>query len=447
MAERCDVVVLGAGLSGMTAAYRLRDRNVVVLEAEDRVGGRTLSSGEPRSWYNLGAQIISSQRLIDLCHELGLELISIKDADFAFVVNGRFSRGSRPELLLARMNLPLRQRLDFGLTSLRLRRKLHSLPAMDADARAALDQKSLLDVIGRVAPTTLDLLQICCLDGLALRPDEISGMMGLAYALSAYLDLSTRSHISAIRGGSQEVSLAMASRLDGDAVRPGCAVRSVASSDDSVRVTYQTADGSTSEIVADQCICAMPAPVVLETVAGLPSGKRAALRDVTPYVPILNVAWPVADGRPTPWDGVFFVPVAGCERFNLISNYGYLAKRGDPSAGGYLNTVAHGTPAARYLHVDSDLLVEVFYDDLVKIFPEARSLIDPAKAIVKRWPMGLPWLAPGYLGRRPTLREPVGRIVFCGDYTSEPGLAGANNSGHYAAEAVLHGSPATSVAG
>ncbi len=38
-----DVIVLGAGLAGLTAARQIADegRSVVVLEARDRVGGRT----------------------------------------------------------------------------------------------------------------------------------------------------------------------------------------------------------------------------------------------------------------------------------------------------------------------------------------------------------------------------------------------------------------------
>ncbi|MET1041285.1 MAG: FAD-dependent oxidoreductase, partial [Acidimicrobiales bacterium] len=45
MPERTDVVVVGAGVAGLVAGRRLQEagRSVVVLEARDRVGGRTLN--------------------------------------------------------------------------------------------------------------------------------------------------------------------------------------------------------------------------------------------------------------------------------------------------------------------------------------------------------------------------------------------------------------------
>lgn len=57
--ELYDVVIVGAGLSGLTAARRLAEANkkILVLEAQDRVGGRTWSQpvGE-KDFIDIGGQ-------------------------------------------------------------------------------------------------------------------------------------------------------------------------------------------------------------------------------------------------------------------------------------------------------------------------------------------------------------------------------------------------------
>lgn len=57
--ERTDVVVVGAGYAGLSAARRLRaaGRDVVVFEADDRVGGRTRTERVAGDWaVDLGGQ-------------------------------------------------------------------------------------------------------------------------------------------------------------------------------------------------------------------------------------------------------------------------------------------------------------------------------------------------------------------------------------------------------
>ena len=71
-----DVVIVGGGVAGLTAARRLARRNVsfVVLEARDRVGGRTLSQKLGRDWIDLGGQWMGprQERLKALAGELGV---------------------------------------------------------------------------------------------------------------------------------------------------------------------------------------------------------------------------------------------------------------------------------------------------------------------------------------------------------------------------------------
>ncbi len=75
-----EVVVVGAGLSGLVAARALADagRDVVVLEARDRVGGRTLTRRIAGCDVDVGGQWMSAgqDRLAALAARLGVESYS-----------------------------------------------------------------------------------------------------------------------------------------------------------------------------------------------------------------------------------------------------------------------------------------------------------------------------------------------------------------------------------
>jgi monoamine oxidase len=82
---RADVAVVGGGLAGLTTARRLAQkgvRDVVVIEARDRVGGRTHTKHTHGTWVDVGGQWIKTKqtsygpaqsRIVALAKEVGVK--------------------------------------------------------------------------------------------------------------------------------------------------------------------------------------------------------------------------------------------------------------------------------------------------------------------------------------------------------------------------------------
>jgi monoamine oxidase len=96
--RKVDVVVVGAGFAGLTAARKLAaaGKEVCVLEARDRVGGRTLNHRVQKGVIaEVGGQYVgpTQDRVLALAKAVGVDIFpTYNDGDNVLLLNGALSR-------------------------------------------------------------------------------------------------------------------------------------------------------------------------------------------------------------------------------------------------------------------------------------------------------------------------------------------------------------------
>lgn len=241
-----DVCIVGAGLAGLAAARAAvaAGREVVVLEARDRVGGRTLNHTlSDGSVVEVGGQWAgpTQTRLLALADELGVETFPTH-AEGENIIEWRGSlkryRGAIPRINPAIL-----------LDTLRVQRKLERLartvptdaPWTAPDARE-LDGQTLHTWLKRTCRTsgTYTIFEMGCEAVWATEPHDVSLLHVLFYIRSAgsFDDLIGTAGGAQERrfvGGSQLIALGMAEQL-GDRVALSRPVRRIAHDADGVTV-------------------------------------------------------------------------------------------------------------------------------------------------------------------------------------------------------------------
>ena len=241
-----DVVVVGAGLAGLSAARAVvaAGHNVVVLEARDRVGGRTLNEpiGDGKV-VEVGGQWVGPTqfRLLELTRELGVETFPSYTAGTSSIEwRGEIKRY---EGLIPRLNPAIL--LDYEQARRRLDRLARSVPLeapWDAPRARELDSKTFDTWLRRATVTegARVFMELICEAVWAAEPADVSLLHVLFYIHSAgsfdtLIGTEGGAQEARFVGGSQILSLKMAEEL-GDRVRLSTPVRRIAWDDDGVTV-------------------------------------------------------------------------------------------------------------------------------------------------------------------------------------------------------------------
>ena len=424
-----DVVIVGGGIAGLSAAWRLRHRDVLLLEAGDRLGGRMRSDPCGQYWLNYGAHLFPAPgSLVDgMARECKLETVPVTGGMMGLAVGSTILDSGRVETYPFRLPLSVRDRVAFAKAGVKVQLAVRRYLKLE-DRYDFEDQRTFAEFLGPLPPAVREVFS-CAAHRATAELDELSAGCGIG--LFALVWAGKGSLIARnLRGGTGQLPAALGREL-ADRARTHSPV-------DAIRPegTDLVVSSGGEEFRARHVIMAAQAPHAAPLVAPVADRAAAALARLT-YGAFLSVAVQTTESTPMPYDDVYAIATPG-RVFDMFTNQAHALRTGARRPGGSLMLFAGAQAAAALMREPDEVIVERFLADLHALYPQTRGVI--AGATVQRWEYGNVYASPGRGRLQPALEGALGaheNLHLAGDYFAELGtMEAAARTGLAAAERV-----------
>jgi len=424
-----DVVIVGGGIAGLSAAWRLRHRDALLLEAGDRLGGRMRSDPCGQYWLNYGAHLFPAPgSLVDgMARDCRLETVPVTGGMMGLAVGSKILEGGRVESYPFRLPLSLRERIAFASAGVKVQLAVRRYLALE-DRYDFEDDRTFAEFLGPLPPAVREIFA-CAAHRATAELDELSAGCGIG--LFALVWAGKGSLIARnLRGGTGQLPAALGREL-GDRARTHSPVDALRSEGDELVVSV-----GGEEIRARHVIMAAQAPHAAPLVAPVAERAAAALGQLT-YGAFLSVAVETNETAAMPYDDVYAIATPG-RVFDMFTNQAHALRTGARQPGGSLMLFAGAQAAAALMRESDEVIVERFLADLRAMYPQTRGVI--AGATVQRWQYGNVYAQPGRGRLQGALEGALGaheNLHLAGDYFAELGtMEAAARTGLVAAELV-----------
>src|SRR5574337_124692 len=434
------VIVVGAGIAGLGAAYRLREQGhqVVLLEKEAEPGGRCRSVPWHGLWAVTGAFAFlgSETNLVEQATKLGLytpEQLSDLTAAHRWNVLVKRDRaldfGAFDMVAAAKHPfIPLGEKARLLAALPRLAKGMLKADARDITSAVALDDVDACEYFRRYSPTFVDYFLEPCMGMFCGYGENDFSLAWAAWSSAGRLSWSGSTMWSFKERGAGKLTWALGQHLQADAgtdYRLGAAVQRV--DVDAQGVRAQLADGS---VDGDAVVIAVPGHQVAPLMPGLDAARRAFFERID-YAGH-HIVYYLLDRPQGELLDTYVLPAA--DGFRRTGNLRF-TDLGDG------RTFAHSQwkdwGCRQHAEASTDELLALAWADVVDAVPalQATRVID---SFIARQPAAICKRPKGYITRLKQFRDlgPLPRVAFCGDYLSNSTVGQAHWTGLEAAEAL-----------
>lgn len=419
-----DAVIVGGGLAGLSAAWRLRHWDTVVLESGTRVGGRIRSERRGDYWLNWGGHVFAGagSSTDALLNEVGVMAVQIPGSLQGLSMNGAFIKKGHIATYPFRIPMSLAARVDTMRAGLKVvsgvakytgvvRKRVGESGAMRQQRIYDFENSSSFqDFVGNLSEDAAALFKTTVTRS-AGDMDQISAGAGIGY-FSLVLGFG-QGLSQGIVGGPSTLTESIAAAL-GERIELGAVVQEVVHKKESVLVRYRQ-DGVDREVEARTVVLATTADVSHKIGVDLPEELRGALGQIK-YGPHVSTAFLTNETTAKPWDDIYAI-AAPKRSFAIALNQASIV-RGTESVrkpGGSFMTFSPASLGKALLEKPEEEVIKTHLADLDQVL--GHGLADcVVEAKVDRWKNASPYCFPGRAKIQSTLMRGTDRVFLAGDY-------------------------------
>ncbi|UCF80569.1 MAG: FAD-dependent oxidoreductase [Acidobacteriota bacterium] len=442
------IAVVGAGLAGLSAAYKLKKlgHRAEVYEAAKRMGGRIYTAYDvmaPGLFAELGGEWVNEdhEEVLSLVKELGLELSDLNAPSEGKLLSSNYFEGTNyTDAQLIEALQPVVALMEDDIRTLRKAYRAYMRGNLEKarSLAAPLDEISMEEYLDRIGASgwVRTFLDVASGSNGGLEPGQQTAIniLGSVYLEppSMYLFDEGEERYKIV-GGCQGIIRGLADGLDEGQVKPAHRLEAVKSSGDGFTLTFQDPKGSALDVKADFVIMTVPFSILrdIEMRMEMPPDIKKAIAEMGYGVHTKLLAgvdkrvW-----REKGYSGGAYTDEPFQVAYDNSQMTGYEGDVGGLTfyLGGQASIDAGAGTAPEQ--------VERLMLGAEKVFPGVTAVLN-GKTHRFDWGAypyalgGYPCLKPGQLTTFGDPSEPLGNMLFAGDHCSEYGgyINGAVESG------------------